>query len=433
VGAGRASAVISGPNSLNGTDTYWNQNGAVAFTRSTYDLYAGKRPVGAANSTKSNLRPIVVAIPVHNEAEYIEPCLTALAQQQCPAAFQVVTLLNNCTDDTAGIVRGLASRLPYELHIHEHWLDPASSNAGVARRMATQCAQMLAGEDGIILTTDADSRVADNWIAANLAAIDAGSDAVAGMAMLNDDDAATLPPRLIEDDEKCEDFGTLLDEIDWLLDPDAADPWPRHTQHSGASIAVRASCLTRAGGIPAIPLGEDRQLFARLRQVDARIRHARDVLVRVSGRTIGRAKGGMADTIARRLREPDRMLDECMEPAMDRARRAMLRAATRELWAGNADAVPAAGIARASRVSIATLNRVLGSETFGRAWNDLERTSPVLRRRTVLVKHLARETAIARTIIENIRANGPKPSIHRADIAHSAAARRHAAAGVSAE
>ena len=85
----------------------------------------------------------------------------------------MVTLLNNCTDNRE-IARGLASLLPYRLHIHEHWFDTASSNAGVARRMATQSALRLAGEAGIILTTDADSRVASNWIAANLAAIDAG-------------------------------------------------------------------------------------------------------------------------------------------------------------------------------------------------------------------------------------------------------------------
>jgi GT2 family glycosyltransferase len=382
--------------------------------------------MGLTTSTTSNIRPVIVAIPVHNEADYIEQCLTALAHQKCPDGFEVVTLLNNCIDETAEIARGLASALPYRLHIHEHWLDSTTSNAGMARRMATQCALSLAGEAGVILTTDADSRVASNWIAANLAAIDAGSDAVAGMAMLDDEDAATLPFRLIDDDEKSEEFGTLLDEIDWLLDPDAADPWPRHTQHSGASIAVRARSLARAGGIPAVPLGEDRQLFARLRQIDARIRHARDVLVTVSGRTVGRAKGGMADTIARRLLESDQTLDDSMEPAMDRARRAMARAAVRKQWAGRADAVSTSRIANVLAITTAAINRSLRRGTFGRCWNDLERTSPTLRRRIVPVKHLARETAIAHAIIEGLRANGPASSTDPADIAHCAGAARHA-------
>ncbi|HEY3787819.1 MAG TPA: glycosyltransferase [Urbifossiella sp.] len=224
------------------------------------------------SSKQCRERPIIVAIPVHNEAGFIEGCLTAMADQEKSGAFEVVTLMNNCTDDTARIARGFASRLPYALHVRECWLDAGAINAGVARRMATQCALSLAGNNGIILTTDADSKVAKNWIEANVAAIDAGSDAVAGMAMLDDQDAAALPGQLLLDDERAETFETLLDEIDWLLDPDAADPWPRHTQHSGASIAVRADFLALAGGVPAVPLGEDRQLFSQLRRIDARIR-----------------------------------------------------------------------------------------------------------------------------------------------------------------
>ncbi len=353
-------------------------------------------------STKHESRAIVVAIPVHNEADYLEGCLTALARQDHPEPFEVVALLNNCSDDTARIAHGLAQRLPYELHVRECWLDPATVNAGIARRMATQCALSLAGEDGIILTTDADSKAAPNWIAANIAAIDAGSDAVAGMAVLDDRDAAALPGRLLVDDEKEEVFGTLLDEIDWLLDPAPNDPWPRHTQHSGASIAVRARFLALVGGIPAVPLGEDRQLFTQLRRVDARIRHAREVTVTVSGRTVGRAKGGMADTIARRLLEPDKWLDEDMEPAADRARRVSLRALARDIWMDRRASV--AALASALRLSVTTVRQALKTPTFGAGWSELERRSPNLRQRLVPVSELDRETDHARAIIRALRA-----------------------------
>jgi hypothetical protein len=220
------------------------------------------------------------------------------------------------------------------------------------------------------------------------------------MAMLDDHEAAALPGQLLIDDERAEAFETLLDEIDWLLDPDAADPWPRHTQHSGASIAVRADFLALAGGIPAVPLGEDRQLFTQLRRIDARIRHARDVTVTVSGRTIGRAKGGMADTIARRLREPDEWLDDSMEPAADHALRAALRAHAREIWSERR----ASGkvLAEALRLPVATVRRALQTKTFGGGWSDLERASLILRRRVVPVRDLERETAHARAIIEGI-------------------------------
>jgi glycosyltransferase involved in cell wall biosynthesis len=384
-------------------------------------MQPGVRSVPVTHSRKSAGTSIVVAIPVHNEGEHIEGCLTALAHQKCVGDFAVVTLLNNCTDDTAKIVHGLVPRVPYVLHIHECLLDMASSNAGVARCLATQRAQALAGNDGIILTTDADSKVTTNWIAANLAALDAGSDAVAGMAMIDGDDAAALPVHLMADEEKSETFATLLDEIDWLLDPDMADPWPRHTQHSGASIAVRAGCLARAGGIPAIPLGEDRRLFEQLRRIDARIRHSRDVVVTVSGRTVGRAKGGMADTIARRLVESDRWLDDCLEPAIDRAHRAVIRTSAREVWA---DHISARALARVLRLPVATVRRALEVETFGGGWDDLERESPVLRRRPVLVKDLARETDIARAIIGGIGASEVSGQKHPADIVRFVSARR---------
>ncbi len=369
-----------------------------------------------ARSTTSNARRIVVAIPMHNEAETIETCLAALARQDHEDPFEVVALLNNCDDDTARIARGLVSSLPYDLHILECWLDPAALNAGVARRMATQYALSLVGEDGIILTTDADAKVATNWIAANIASIDAGADVVAGMAVLDEHDAEALPERLLIDDAKEVAFGTLLDEIDWLLDPDAADPWPRHTQHSGASIAVRARCLALAGGVPAIPLGEDRRLFTRLHRIDARIRHATEVTVTVSGRTAGRAKGGMADTIARRLREPDQWLDEAMEPAANRARRATVRARARDIWTGRHSSAEA--LAHALRLPVALVRQSLKAPTFGAAWEDLERWSPVLGYRIVPVRELARQTEHARAIVRALGA-AKRP----ADIDRSAAAR----------
>src|ERR1700679_4230559 len=99
--------------------------------------------------------PIVVAIPVRDEAERIGPCILALARQtRKPDA--VVLLLNNCSDGTETIARELAPSLPYELHIICHTFPPAIANAGQARRLAMQHAADLAGREGVLLTTDAD-------------------------------------------------------------------------------------------------------------------------------------------------------------------------------------------------------------------------------------------------------------------------------------
>jgi hypothetical protein len=56
---------------------------------------------------------------------------------------------------------------------------------------------MEGGEkDGVILTTDADSQVAPNWIAQNLAAFEAGAEAVLGRIDL-DSEGKFYPTRFI--------------------------------------------------------------------------------------------------------------------------------------------------------------------------------------------------------------------------------------------
>jgi hypothetical protein len=156
-----------------------------------------------------------------------------------------------------------------------------------------------------------------------------GADAIAGRIEIDPVEAVLIPSRLHEDDARECAYADLLDQIDAAINPELSDPLPRHTEHSGASIAVTLSTYRRAGGIPPLALGEDRAFFAALRRIDARIRHAPEVRVMVSGRTMGRAAGGMADTIRRRMINPDETLDDRLEPALDALRRAELRRLTR--------------------------------------------------------------------------------------------------------
>src|SRR5271154_6979383 len=92
-----------------------------------------ERQVAAAKLIKLSTPRVVVAIPVHNEAEHIEACLNALAHQVPTFDFDVVALLNNCTDETSSIVGEAASRMPFRLHIFEYWLHHLESSAGAAR------------------------------------------------------------------------------------------------------------------------------------------------------------------------------------------------------------------------------------------------------------------------------------------------------------
>ena len=210
---------------------------------------------------------VVVAIPVCNEVERIEACLQALDRQTGAQAGKVVLLLNNCDDGTAACVRRIEPALAIECEIIERELEGEQASAGYARSLALRYAAIGLVDHDLLVTTDADGEVAENWIAANLAAFACGADAVCGRAEIDPVEARLISAHLHEDDARECRLGALNDEIAALLDPDPHDPWPRHTEHSGASIAVTVSAWRRAGGMPAMPSGEDRAFIDRLRGI----------------------------------------------------------------------------------------------------------------------------------------------------------------------
>ncbi|ATU73021.1 glycosyl transferase family 2 [Gluconacetobacter sp. SXCC-1] len=350
----------------------------------------------------------VVAIPVRNEAERIAACLHALAGQQGARLAHAVLLLNNCTDATRDMLPALAPHLPFVVHGVERTYPAPLAHAGTARCEAMEIAASLAGPDGVILTTDADGTVAPDWLANTLAAFEEGADAVCGRALINPADAALIPMHLHEDDRMETGYGMLLDRIHDLVDPDPHDPWPRHAEHSGASIAVSVVMWRRAGGLPPLPLGEDRAFLKAVRRVDGVIRHAPDVLVTVSGRTLGRARGGMADTMARRLLRQDDLLDESLEPALTCLRRARARAALRRLRAlprmSGQWGVEMCGLAYQLDLPPAEVERMARAHFLGVAWDSLEQASPALVRVPVRRAELATHHRQARRVVRQLLA-----------------------------
>ena len=358
----------------------------------------------------------MVAIPVKDEVERIGNCLRALSQQSGISRHQIVLLLNNCTDDTAVVVRNLTPNLPVPIHQFEVTLPPEQANAGYARRLAMQAAEKFVAPQGVLLTTDADACVYPDWISANLLALRQGADAVAGCIEIDPAEAALIPPKLHEDDARECAYAALLDEIEARLDWDSADPWPRHSEHSGASIAVTVDAYRRAGGIPAVGLGEDRAFFGALRRVDARIRHTFKARVVVSGRMVGRAIGGMADTIRRRIVRSDEMLDDRLEPAMDAAWRARLRRFVRTAWSTRDALAPLVPIlSRALLMHAVEIWKVLSLPHFGAAWAEIETRSATLAKRRVPVVDLEHETEQAHKILEgfsrSFKASPLRPSL----------------------
>ncbi len=343
---------------------------------------------------------IVVAIPVRDEAALIGDCLRALALQDGRA--DILLLVNNSRDGTADIARALRPTLPCPVHVIEHEFAAGQANAGHARRLAVEHACALADPGGIVITTDADGCAAPDWLAATMAAFDAGADVVCGRAVIDPLDALRIPQHLHEDDALEVAYGAALDRIACLLDPDPADPWPRHAEESGASIAVRRDALLAVGGVPAVPSGEDRALVAALRRADARIRHDPSVSVTVSGRTQGRATGGMADTIARRILRQDPEIDAAMEKVADRVRRVGLRRLLRLAWArGRLDRMMP-DIVGELCVPPDRLRTWLGSRHFGTAWALVEQNSPVLVRNPVLRADVPAQLRLARDVLSRL-------------------------------
>jgi hypothetical protein len=214
--------------------------------------------------------------------------------------------------------------------------------------------------DGIILTTDADSQVPKDWIANNLAAIDAGADVVLGRVAL--DEERTLLPEALHRRGALEDaYESLLTELSALLDPVDWNPWPHHSTISGASLAA---------------------LVAELRRADARIRFAPEIVVVTSARTSGRAPGGVADALRLRSADPDALCDEALEPFRIAIKRAHWRGRLRRLYERDE-------LNESDRWSLVLgisgddALRAARAPTFGAAWSFVEASSQCLRRQAL--------------------------------------------------
>ena len=250
-----------------------------------------------------------VIIPVRDEAVTLWATLGALAGQvdreSRPlgrALFEVIVLANNCRDSSAGIARRFGAANPgLALHVLEVELPSVAAHVGSARRllMDEACRRLLeAGRPrGVIASTDGDTRVDPGWLAATWDEVDRGADAVGGDIRTDRAGRSALGPWARRAYLADVTYRRLLAELESRIDPDPADPWPRHHHHTGASLGVTAEAYRRAGGLPPLRSSEDLALVRALRRSGHAIRHSPAVRVVTSARRLGRAPGGMADTL----------------------------------------------------------------------------------------------------------------------------------------
>ncbi|GAX39350.1 hypothetical protein NIES4075_03020 [Tolypothrix sp. NIES-4075] len=252
---------------------------------------------------------ISVIVPVRNEAETLSATLSALAHQVDLQGqrldfrrYEIILLLNNCSDNSAAIARNFAQQHPdLVLHIVEKTLRASEAYIGRVRQILMDEAYRrlisIGRKRGVIASTDGDSQVSQTWIAATLYEISCGADAVGGRIITLSSDRATLDPYAKACHLREVGYRYLIAELESYLDPDPYDSFPRHYQHYGASLAVTAQMYAIAGGLPAVRTPEDVAFYHALVRVNARFRHSPLVRVETSARQTGRTDIGLANQL----------------------------------------------------------------------------------------------------------------------------------------
>jgi hypothetical protein len=248
----------------------------------------------------------IVIVPARDEAAGITTTLAALAAQVDrngrpldPRTYEILILANNCRDDTAAIVRHFARQHPeLAVQIIERTFPTSEANVGTARRllMDEACRRLLAvgRPRGVITSTDADTQPDPTWLAATLREVAAGADAVGGRIRTDATGLASLDDGARRRHLRDVGYRFLVAELEGLLDPLPHDPWPRHYQHFGASIAITAAAYRDVGGLPAVSALEDVALALALDLAGARLRHSPALRVVTSTRVKSHAVRGFA-------------------------------------------------------------------------------------------------------------------------------------------
>lgn len=216
---------------------------------------------------------IGVIIPAHNEALLLGNCLDSILAASVHEgllgeAVRITVVLDSCTDGTATVAhRAGVSTVRVD-----------ARNVGIARdagarRLAAQGARWLA-------FTDADSRVAPDWLVAQLAL---GADAVCGSVQIDD---WQVHPASLRDT--------------WCSRYKDADG---HRHVHGANLGASALAYELAGGFPPLACSEDVAFVESLTAAGMTIAWSAAPRVTTSSRLHARVRGGFGDTLARWAQE----------------------------------------------------------------------------------------------------------------------------------
>lgn len=236
-----------------------------------------------------------VVVPARDEEALIGSCLRALATQTAvaPHEYEVLLVLDDCTDETESRARTVAATHP---SLRLLFLDGPGEGSGPARRvgMDAACARLirLGRQEGLIACTDADTVVTPDWLATQLRAASEGARAIGGRIELADD--GSLPESVAR---RHAEHGRLRHER--LLSDPCRLGKAEHWQFSGASLALTAEVYMKVGGLEPLTALEDEGLERVLIQHGIPIERLLSVRVTTSPRLQGRASQGLSYDLAR--------------------------------------------------------------------------------------------------------------------------------------
>ena len=228
---------------------------------------------------------VAVIIPAHNEANLVERGVSSVRRALGHPAVAgldrwIVVVADRCTDSTAERARRgleLSGEMVGEvIHVDFHSAGRARA-AGVAAALR----RWMAVDPTTIwlANTDADTAVSDTWLARQLRAARLGWAGVAGI--IDVDTFAGHPPGMRRRFRETYEL-------------------PRTRPHPhvhGCNMGVRADAYLDAGGWPLQDLAEDHGLWRALRARGWPCLADQGLEVMTSGRRVGRARGGFADTL----------------------------------------------------------------------------------------------------------------------------------------
>ena len=263
------------------------------------DYERGRAPGGRGSAAVTRLPApdpgllACVVVPAHNEEALVARCLEALAAQSAdPRLYEVLLVLDRCTDATSARARQVADRRPL---LRLHLLDGPGRGVGHARRLGMEAAcerlRAVGRPLGLVASTDADSVTEPDWISAQLDLAAGGASAIGGKIDILEEDAATLPATALA--ARAESMRRRLERAR-EHEPLGAD----HGHFSGASMALTVEAYRRVGGLEPRRALEDEGLEQALERHGVAIVRSDAVRVRTSGRTAGRAPRGLAYDLA---------------------------------------------------------------------------------------------------------------------------------------